>query len=81
MQPKIGVPMESFYAELAEILEVDAVKPTDDVRTFPNWDSLTVLSICAMVDSKYRVNLNGADLAGIKSAGELAEIVCQRNRR
>jgi acyl carrier protein len=73
--------MEDFYKQLAEILEVDMVNPSDDLRQFPIWDSLTVLSICAMVDSKYRVSVNAADLAAIKSAGELASLVSERNRR
>ena len=37
--------MESVYAKLAEILEVDEVKPDDVLKNFDNWDSLTVLVV------------------------------------
>jgi len=64
--------MEDFYVKLAEILEVEEIKPEDDLRQFENWDSLTALSILATLDASYGVNLTAGELRQIKTAGELA---------
>lgn len=68
--------MESkFYAEMAKILEVPEVKPDDVLRDFKLWDSLTELSVLAMIDSSFGVNLTGDELDGVKTAGELFRIM------
>ncbi|MES2206972.1 MAG: acyl carrier protein [Pseudomonadota bacterium] len=47
--------MENFLKYIADILEVAEVKLTDKFENFPEWDSLAVLSVIAMVDANYRV--------------------------
>jgi len=71
--------MEDFYAKLADILEVEEVKPNDVLRQFENWDSLTALSILATLDASYGVNLTAMELRKINTAAELAATV--ENRR
>ena len=44
--------MEEFNRELAEILEVDDVRPADVLATFEAWDSLSVLSVIVMIRAK-----------------------------
>ena len=73
--------MEGFYSELAVILDVPAVTPDDELKHFENWDSLTMLSICALVDSKYCVSVNAVDLHGCDTAGDLAVLVSRRLTR
>lgn len=73
--------MQSLYAKLAELLEVDEVKPEDALQDFENWDSLTVLAVIATLDSGYGVNMTGAELRLIATAGELAAAVESRKRR
>ena len=63
--------MDEFLTKIAEILEVEAVSEKDDLKGFPQWDSLSVLSVIAMLDANYGVNLRAADLATVKSVGEL----------
>ena len=70
--------MEDFLKRIAGILEVAEVKETDDLKGFEQWDSLSVLSVIAMLDADHGVNLKAADLAGIKSAGELWQLVQAR---
>ena len=70
--------MNEFLKNLAGILEVESVKETDDLKAFPQWDSLAVLSVIAMLDANYSVNLRAADFAPIKSAGELWNMVQAR---
>lgn len=67
--------MEHFYITLAEIVETDKVTPEDVLQSLDNWDSLTELSILAMLDANYGVNLTARDLRQIRTAGELAAAV------
>lgn len=63
--------MEKFYANLAELLEVDAVDPDIRLDSYVNWDSLTILSLIAMLDAEYGVNMTVQDIVGFKNAAEL----------
>ena len=67
--------MEQFYAKLADILEVDEVNPDDVLRDFDIWDSLTALSILAMLDGDYGVNIVMTELAPIITAADLVGLV------
>lgn len=71
----------TFYAMLAELLEVEAVKSEDVLTGFELWDSLTVLSLIATLDANYGVNLTSEALREIKTAGELALVVEKRQRQ
>ena len=72
--------MNDFLKSIAGILEVEAIKETDDLKAFPQWDSLAVLSVIAMLDADYGVNLRAVDLAPINSVGELWSLVQNRKR-
>lgn len=67
--------MHDIYTKLAEILEAETVAADDVLADFEYWDSLTVLSILAMLDSAYGVNLTAADIRKMKTAGELVAAV------
>jgi len=67
--------MNDFFKKLAGILEVDAVKEADDLKALPQWDSLAVLSVIAMLDADYGVNLRAADIQETASAGALWNLV------
>ena len=70
--------MKVFYDNLAEILEVDEVKPNDRLQDFENWDSLTVLSVLAMIDASFGFNMTATDLQKIETVGKLAAFVASR---
>jgi acyl carrier protein len=72
--------MNEFLSKIAGILEVEEVKETDELKSFSQWDSLSVLSVIAMLDSAYGVNLRAADFVPVKSAGDLWEVVQARKR-
>ena len=72
--------MNEFLNKLAEILEVGAVNETDELKAFPQWDSLAVLSVIAMLDANYAVNLRAADFGPINSAVDLWNLVQSRKR-
>ena len=67
--------MQAFYEKLAEILEVDEVKTEDKLREFENWDSLTILSVIAMLDASFGINMTAKNLQKIETVGELATLI------
>ena len=73
--------MDEFYTRLTDILEVDEVAPGDVLRDFAEWDSLTVLSVIAMMDANYGVNISAAELRTITTVGELADLAAARECR
>ena len=72
--------MSDFLQKLAEILEVSEVKASDQLKAFPQWDSLAVLSVIAMLDANYGVNLRAADFATVDSAEDLWRLVESKKR-
>ena len=72
--------MNEFLKKIAAILEVAEVKETDELKAFPQWDSLSVLSVIAMLDASYRLNLHATDLESIRTAGDLWNLVQSRTR-
>ena len=70
--------MDEFLKQVAGILEVDEVKDTDELKAFPQWDSLSVLSVIAMLDASYGVNLRAADFGPVKTVGDLWKLVQSR---
>ena len=63
--------MNEFLNKIAAILEVDCVNETDDLKAFSQWDSLSALSVIAMVDASYGMTLQAADLQAVGTVGEL----------
>jgi acyl carrier protein len=72
--------MNEFLNKLAEILEAGEVKETDALKAFPQWDSLAVLSVIAMLDAQYGVNLRAADFGPVNSAADLWTLVQSKKR-
>ena len=73
--------MQTLYAQLAEILEVDEVNHTDKVADFGSWDSLAILSTIAMLDTHYGIRVNATDLEGLETVGDLEQLVSERKTR
>ncbi len=63
--------MNEFCTKIAEILDVDAVAEDDQLSDFPEWDSLSVLSVIAMLDARYGVNVTALELKGVRTVGDL----------
>jgi acyl carrier protein len=70
--------MDEFLKKIAAIFEVDELTALDDMESFAEWDSLSVLLVIAMIDADYKVNLQPKDLAPIKTLGELWQVVQSR---
>jgi acyl carrier protein len=66
--------MNEFCEQIAAILDEAEVKESDVLADFAAWDSLSVLSIIAMLDSKYGVNLTAMDLKGVRTIADLRKL-------
>jgi acyl carrier protein len=72
--------VQKLYAELAELLEVDEVKPDDVLLEFDTWDSLTQLSVLAALDAGYGIHLTARELRQARTVGELVARIEDRIR-
>ena len=64
-----------FYQRLAEILDVEDVKPENVLKEFDLWDSLAILSVLAMADAKYGVSVKAEEIRSVVTAEDLARLV------
>jgi acyl carrier protein len=67
--------MENFKDKLADIFEVKTLSNDDIIKDFDEWDSLTLLSIIALVDSEFNVQLNASSFDKIITIGDLISYV------
>lgn len=70
--------MENFLEQMAEIMEVDTVNPTDELTSFEAWDSLTTLSIIALADDDFQVSLTNAEIAEAKTIEGLHQLILSK---
>jgi acyl carrier protein len=63
--------MDGFCNELARILDVESVTADDKFKEIGIWDSLTALSLSAMLDTKYGTQLTTADFNAVETVREL----------
>jgi acyl carrier protein len=67
--------MNTFYADLAEIMEIDEIDAQSVLRDYAEWDSLTVLSLVARVRQQYGLTLTANDLRPIETAKDLHDLI------
>lgn len=70
--------MENFEILIAEILEVEVVNPDDRLNSFDTWDSLTILSIIALCDESFGVQLAADEIENSESIMGLKELVISK---
>lgn len=60
-------------ALIEECMDLDygTLKAEDELAGFEEWDSVTALSIIAMVDEKFHKSLSGEDLKGAKIVADI----------
>jgi acyl carrier protein len=66
------------FAELFEETEAGIFKPALKFREIEEWSSLAALSVIAMVDEKYNVNLTGDDIRKSLTIEDIFNIVNTR---
>jgi acyl carrier protein len=71
--------VEKFCKKLADILETDEVKLENVLKDFEEWDSLSILSIIAMVDSDYGFIIFAKDIIKLKTVKDLFSYIQKKS--
>jgi acyl carrier protein len=68
---------EPFLNDLAELFSVTREDLTDDFKldANTNWDSLTIISMMALMDDHFRVEISGEKLRACSSLGQVLILI------
>ena len=70
--------MDDIIQKLSEILEVENLDITKRFKDYDEWDSLTSLSIIAMLDSDYNLSMTFKEIASFDSIESFCKEVLSR---
>lgn len=72
---------EKFIELFKEVLEVDdkEINLTDEFRDYDEWDSLTYLSLIAMLDDEYEIIIETEEFKSIRTVQDLIAEVEKRS--
>lgn len=72
--------IQKFVEQFADAIEVEVSQVSSDLifKDHPQWDSMAVLSIIAMVDKNYSKIITGEDIENCKTVKELFEIISKK---
>ena len=74
----IFMEMEDLIKKIAEILEVEDLDITKQFKDYDEWDSLTSLSVVAMLDSDYNISMTFKEVASFESIEDFCKEVLSR---
>ena len=60
---------------LRAILDIEEVKPDNVLKDYEQWDSLAILSVLAMADSKYGITIRAEEIRGTVTVADLADLI------
>ena len=63
------------FAEQFEEIEENKLKAETRYRDLGEWSSLVALSVLAMIDEEYDVQIKGEEMRNTKTIGELYKLV------
>lgn len=64
--------MQEFLEQVAEVLEVPAVKLEDEFRAVPMWGSLTGFALAVMLEQRYGKRVAAGDFVNLRTVADLA---------
>ncbi|MBR5481295.1 MAG: acyl carrier protein [Bacteroidaceae bacterium] len=69
--------MNEFIEKFAEAVDMDAagLTPETEFRALDEWDSLSYLSVIAMMDEEYECQIETAEFKQLKTLAALAEFI------
>lgn len=72
---------EKLTIALAEALEMDGseIHPGDAFRDYESYSSLTELSVLAMLDSEFGIEIEMKDFNKFRTVGDLIKLVTERS--
>ncbi len=65
--------MEELLNKIAELLEVDSIDPQKQFKDYEEWDSFTRLSVLAMLDKDYKVQMTYEQLEAFPTVGDFCK--------
>lgn len=67
--------MEKFIELFAEALEREGeIKMNDEFRDYPEWSSIVYLSVIAMMDEEYDVQIEEADFKKLRTVQSVYDV-------
>ena len=70
--------MEELLEKLAEILEVEEIDVNKKFTDYEEWDSLTALSVLAMLDSDYNTSMRASEIISFNNIEAFCKEVLSR---
>ena len=70
--------MQDFIEKFAEAIEMESVndlKEDTKFRELDEWNSLAVLSVIAMLDVEYDIQIENADFKKLEMIGDIAQFI------
>lgn len=68
----------AHFAEQFDDTSMDAFQADTKFREIEEWDSLSALSVMAMIDEEYEIQITGADLRSVSTIKELCDLVASK---
>jgi acyl carrier protein len=72
--------MEQFKEKLVDIFEVSSISDSDIIKDFDSWDSLTLLSLIAVIDAEYNIQINAALFEEVNTIGDLLDYISKNKK-
>ena len=72
---------EKFLKSISEILEVKKIKEQDNFVKFEQWDSLTALSVIALVNEMFKITISAEGLNKLKKVGKLISFIQTKRKK
>ena len=66
---------EKIIEELVEVFEIDDIQLEDQFRDYDTWDSLTLLSLTAMINDEFGITIPRNEFEKLETINELYEYV------
>jgi acyl carrier protein len=74
---------KKFFSSLSEALEMDVnqIKSEDKFREYENYSSLTELSVLAMLDSEFGIEIEMTEFNKFNTVAELLQLVTAQSSK
>lgn len=73
--------MSKLIEQLKKILEVDSIDTKKKLTEFEEWDSLSSLSVLAMLDSDFGLTLTNNDLRNFENIESLVAYIDEHKKK
>jgi acyl carrier protein len=73
--------MEILREQILSIFEIDEINPEIVLRELEFWDSLSVISLLAVIDESYGINIEATELVDVITIADLFTFVEQHRKK